>query len=135
MNVPHSHAPPDEETASATSTGDHRERNFALKAFLRTTANTVTKVRLLHFFLIHPEVCLSSQELAARLELDAQDVCGALQTLNDAGALIYSPSFGYSDLCLILPGYHTPAMKRDLETLRSALQTDADCVWHALAAG
>ena len=101
----------------------------ALDNFLASVANTALKVRVLQFFSKQPGVCLSSAQLAERIRANSDEVKSALQELNDDGALTFCPHFGYGDLCLMNPNYHTTMMKRDIKLLLHALKARPEQIW------
>lgn len=100
-----------------------------VREFLDAVADTHTKLHVLEFFLLHSGICVSSGQLATRLDISQEAVREALRPLHDEGVLTYCPYFGNADLCLMNANYHTTAMKQHLSRLKKAMDEDASAVW------
>ncbi|RYX81080.1 hypothetical protein EON83_25680 [bacterium] len=100
-----------------------------LRDFLRAIANTPLKIKILHFFLHDPYLCLSSENLALRINEDAVDVQRRSRELSNDCAFHYCESFGYADLCCLSFNRHTPAIQHCLCLLRLALRIEPEFVW------
>lgn len=106
---------------------DHSQEQ--LQDFLEAVANTPLKVKILQLFLSDPGLCLSSSVLADRIEQPPFETRQAVQQLNRAGALNYSPHFAFTDLCSLSISRLPEAMRQQLCLFQVALRRQPETVW------
>ena len=100
-----------------------------LRDFIRMVANTALKIKVLNVFLYDPYLCLSTEELAHRLQENVLEVQSSVRELHARGAFHYCESFAYADLCSLSFQRHTPAIQHCLCLLRLALRLEPKFVW------
>ena len=95
----------------------------ALKAFVRTVANSPLKIALLTHLWHTRGVFTDTTELANRLNRDPAAVRTAVRELADADALDYDANsfFGFADLCFLV---ETPQRQRTVGALAEAMTRD-----------
>lgn len=101
--------------------------NPSLDWLLREVANSALKVRVLELFLTHPDLSLSTFELAFRLNVSTSEIQEVVLELAAAQALSY---FATSDQCSLEWTEINEKVVQGYEALSVALRETPESVWN-----